>query len=55
MGDPNKNPAPSLLGEAFRSELEEIVEAAIKKALNGNGHHDAVGEADRLSYTYSAR
>ena len=28
---------PSLLGEAFRSELEEIVERAITKALNGHG------------------
>jgi len=38
------NNTPNLFSDPFRSELEEIVERAIKKALNGNGHHDG----DRL-------
>jgi len=38
------NNTPNIFSDAFRSELEEIVERAIKKALNGNGHHDG----DRL-------
>ncbi len=36
--------APSLFSEAVRAELEEIVQRAVEKALNGNGHH----EGDRL-------
>jgi len=35
---------PSLFSEAFRAELEEIVQRAVEKALNGNGHH----EGDKL-------
>jgi len=38
------NNTPNLFSDPFRSELEEIVERAIKKALNGNGHQDG----DRL-------
>ncbi len=36
--------APSLFSEAFRAEFEEIVQRAVEKALNGNGHH----EGDKL-------
>ncbi len=35
---------PSLFSEAFRGELEEIVQRAVEKALNGTGHH----EGDKL-------
>ncbi len=35
MSETNKN--PNIFSDPFRSELEEIVERAIKKALNGNG------------------
>ena len=31
---------PNIFSDPFRSELEEIVERAIKKALNGNGHQE---------------
>jgi len=37
MSEPNK--PPSLLAEALRFELEEIVQGAVERALNGNGHH----------------
>jgi len=36
MNEPNKN--PTLLGEAFRSELEEIVKKAVWEAMGQNGH-----------------
>ena len=36
MSGPN-NP-PTLLGEAFRSELEEIVKKAVREAMGQNGH-----------------
>ena len=36
MSETNKT--PTIFSDPFRSELEEIVERAIKKALNGNGH-----------------
>jgi len=36
MSEPNKT--ANIFSDPFRSELEEIVERAIKKALNGNGH-----------------
>ncbi len=42
MSETNKT--PNIFSDPFRSELEEIVERAIKKALNGNGHQDG----DRL-------
>ena len=42
MSETNKT--PNIFSDPFRAELEEIVEKAIKKALNGNGHH----EGDRL-------
>ena len=29
---------PSLLGEAFRGELEEIVKKAVREAMSQNGH-----------------
>ena len=32
------NNTPNIFSDPFRSELEEIVERAIKKALNGHGH-----------------
>ncbi len=32
------NNTPNLFSDPFRSELEEIVERAIKRALNGNGY-----------------
>ncbi len=32
------NNTPSLLGEAFRSELEEIVKKAVREAMGQNGH-----------------
>jgi len=38
------NKTPTIFSDPFRVELEEIVERAIKKALNGNGHY----EGDRL-------
>ncbi len=46
MGEPNNT--PSLLGEAFRSELEGIVKKAVKEAMSQNGHHemDALISAD---------
>ena len=34
--EPHK--APSLVGEAFRSELEEIVKKAVREAMGQNGH-----------------
>ena len=34
------NNTPNIFSDAFRSELEEIVERAMKKALNGNSHQD---------------
>ena len=36
MSEPNNT--PSLLGEAFRSELEEIVKKTIQEAMGPNGH-----------------
>ncbi len=36
MSKPNNT--PSLLGEAFRSELEEIVKKSIQEAMTQNGH-----------------
>ena len=36
MSETNKT--ANIFSDPFRSELEEIVERAIKKALNGNGH-----------------
>ncbi len=36
MSEPNKT--PTLLGEAFRSELEEIVKKAVREAMGQNGH-----------------
>ena len=36
MSETNKT--PNIFSDPFRSELEEIVERAIKKALDGNGH-----------------
>jgi len=38
MSETNK--AATIFSDPFRSELEEIVERAIKKALNGNGYQD---------------
>jgi len=38
MAETNKT--LKIFSDPFRSELEEIVERAIKKALNGNGHHN---------------
>ena len=38
MSETNK--AANIFSDPFRSELEEIVERAIKKALNGYGHQD---------------
>ena len=38
MSETNKT--PNIFSDHFRSELEEIVERSIKKALNGNGHQD---------------
>jgi len=35
MSDPNNT--PTLLGEAFRSELEEIVTKAVREAISQNG------------------
>ncbi len=32
---------PSLFSEAFRGELEEIVQRAVEKAINGNGHGES--------------
>ena len=37
MSETIKN--PNIFSDPFRSELEEIVERAVKKALNGNEHH----------------
>jgi len=34
------NNTPNIFSDPFRSELEEIVERAITKALNGNSHQD---------------
>ncbi len=34
MSEPDKN--PNIFSDPFRSELEEIVERAVKKALNGD-------------------
>ena len=42
MNETNKT--PNIFSDPFRSELEEIVERAIKKALNGNGDQNG----DRL-------
>ena len=42
MSETNKT--ANIFSDPFRSELEEIVERAVKKALNGNGHQDG----DRL-------
>jgi len=39
MGEPNNT--PSLLGEAFRSELEGIVKKAVKEAMSQNGHGES--------------
>jgi len=36
MSEPSKNTA--LLGEAFRSEIEEIVKKAVREAMGQNGH-----------------
>ena len=38
MSETNKT--PTIFSDPFRSELEEIVERAIKKALNGNERQD---------------
>ncbi len=42
MSEPNTN--PSLFGELFRSELQEIVKKAVKEAISQNGH----GKEDEL-------
>ncbi len=39
MSTPNNT--PTLLGEAFRSELEEIVKKAIREAMGRNGHGES--------------
>ena len=41
MSETNKT--ANIFSDPFRSELEEIVERAITKALNGNGHQDGDG------------
>jgi len=38
MSEPNNT--PSLLGEAFRSELGEIVQKAVEKAISQNRHEE---------------
>jgi len=37
----NPNNTPTLLGEAFRSELEEIVKKAFREAISQNGTKEA--------------
>jgi len=43
------NNTPNIFSDPFRSELEEIVERAIKKALNGNGHSSPMLTAEDLA------
>ena len=47
MSETNKN--PNIFSDPFRSELEEIVERAIKKALNGNGSSTTMLTAEQLA------
>jgi len=47
MSEPNNT--PSLLGEAFRSELEEIVKKAVREAMNGHHEGDKLLNAEEAS------
>jgi len=39
----------NLFSDPFRSELEEIVEKAVKRALNGNGHQPELLTPEKLA------
>jgi len=41
---------PSLFSEAFRGELEEIVQRAVEKAMSQNGHHCKIVTEPAKSY-----
>ena len=47
MSEPNKT--PSLLGEAFRLELEELVKKAVQEAVNGHREGDCLLDAEKAS------
>ena len=47
MSDPNNT--PTLLGEAFRSELEEIVVKAVREAMNGHKDGDRLLNAEEAA------
>jgi len=47
MSETNKT--PNIFSDPFRSELEEIVGRAIKKALNGDGHSLSMLTAEQLA------
>jgi len=38
MSNPGENITPTLFGDLFRSELEEIVTKAVRQAISQNGH-----------------
>ena len=43
------NNTPKIFSDAFRVEIEEIVERAIKKALNGNRHQPELLTPEQLA------
>ena len=47
MSEPNTN--PSLFGELFRSELEEIVKKAIQEAMNGHREGDRLLDTEKAA------
>ena len=47
MSETNKT--PTIFSDPFRSELEEIVQMAVEKALNGNGHQPELLTSEELA------
>jgi len=49
MSETNPANTPSLFSEAFRGELEEIVQRAVAKAMSQNGHQAELLTAEKLA------